>query len=60
MISWALATNGGFTVIYKQPFLKLRGMEVDHVYLFLENCKWRDQENCIQFKITQQKMLPFH
>ena len=52
MISWALATNGGFTVIYKQPFLKLRGMEVDHVYLFLENCKWRDQENCIQFKIT--------
>ena len=38
MISLALATNDA--------------LEVDHVYLFLENCKWRFQENCVQFKIT--------
>lgn len=42
-MSWALDTNDGFSVIYKQPFRKSRG---------IENCKWRFQENCIQFKIT--------
>ena len=36
MISWALATNDGFAVIYKQPFLKSRGRKLTTFIFFLK------------------------